>query len=45
MINSENTLDAKCCFCGTIKGALIKLYQGWCCLSCFKELMEKIKNG
>jgi len=28
---------AKCCFCGTIFGALIRLYQGWCCVDCFKK--------
>lgn len=29
----------ECCFCGSIKGALVRLYQGWCCISCFKELI------
>jgi len=31
--------DAKCCFCGTIRGALIRLYQGWCCVRCFKKII------
>ena len=30
----------ECCFCGTNKWALIRLYQGWCCISCFKDLLE-----
>jgi hypothetical protein len=29
--------EAKCCFCGTIMGALVKLYQGWCCIPCFQK--------
>lgn len=32
---------AKCCFCGTIKGALIQLHQGLCCLNCFIELLAE----
>ena len=31
----------KCCFCGEIMGALIQLYQGWCCANCFKEVVLK----
>lgn len=42
--------NAKCCFCKTDKGALIRLYQGWCCISCFKDLLQgwedkEVKNG
>ena len=33
-------MEDKCCFCGEIWGALIRLYQGWCCVSCFKELLS-----
>ncbi len=33
---SEKEPD-KCCFCGTIWGALIQLHQGWCCADCFKK--------
>jgi len=29
----------KCCFCGEIYGALIRLHQGWCCVKCFKEII------
>lgn len=29
----------KCGFCGSIKGALIRLYQGWCCDPCFKKVI------
>lgn len=32
--------EAKCCFCGSIQGALIRLHQGWCCMSCFKYLLQ-----
>jgi len=31
--------EDKCCFCGTIKGALIRLHQGWCCVECFKKIV------
>ncbi len=34
----------KCCFCGTITGALVKLHQGWCCVPCMKELMIKTRE-
>lgn len=32
---------AECCFCNSMKGALIKLYQGWCCVPCFKKIILK----
>lgn len=31
----------KCCFCGTFYGALVQLHQGWCCLKCFKTLLDE----
>jgi len=31
--------EPKCCFCGTVMGALIRLYQGWCCVRCFREII------
>lgn len=31
--------NVKCCFCGTIIGAMVKLYQGWCCLACFRSIL------
>lgn len=38
-IRERKTSD-KCCFCGTIMGALVRLHQGWCCIKCFKKLIE-----
>ena len=32
--------EDKCCFCGTIKGALVRLHQGWCCIPCFEDLLK-----
>lgn len=33
-----------CVYCGTIMGGLVKLYNGWCCLKCFVELLQKKEN-
>ena len=30
----------RCCFCGGIMGAFIKLHQGWVCIPCFKRLLR-----
>jgi len=35
----KTKINDRCCFCDTIKGALIKLYQGWCCIRCFKRIL------
>ena len=39
--------ESKCCFCKTEIGALIRLNQGWCCISCFKDILQgwEGKNG
>ena len=31
--------EDSCCFCSSTKGALIRLYQGWCCVPCFKRVI------
>ena len=36
--------EDKCVYCGTIMGGLIRLYNGWCCFSCFLELISKKEN-
>ena len=36
----KTKINDKCCFCDTVKGALIKLYQGWCCVPCFKKILQ-----
>lgn len=37
--------EAKCCFCNGIMGALIKLYQGWCCVPCFKKHILEVSGN
>jgi hypothetical protein len=32
--------EVKCVYCGTITGALVQLYNGWCCINCFKKLLD-----
>jgi len=34
----------KCCFCGTIMGALVWLHQGYCCIPCFFKLVPTPQN-
>jgi len=34
-------LGAKCVYCESIIGSLVHLTNGWCCLKCFKELLNK----
>lgn len=35
--------EDKCCFCGSTDGALVKLFQGWSCIPCFRSLL--MDNG
>lgn len=37
MSNCCDNIEARCCFCGHVYGALIRLYQGWCCADCFQS--------
>lgn len=39
------TKNIACCFCDKKMGALIRLYQGWCCAKCFKEVILKEKEN
>jgi hypothetical protein len=38
--------EERCCFCQTDRGALIQLYQGWCCVNCFKKyILNEVTLG
>lgn len=37
----STAVEPKCCFCGSVSDALVRLHRGWCCLVCFNKLIRE----
>jgi hypothetical protein len=33
--------EPDCVFCHSTRGALVRLWQGWCCLDCLSDLLSR----